>query len=64
MRPARIPSDATVSRPLRRLPAHVLTRALSEHVRATGDPSLIHFIDGEPPPIGGGSPWVSWPYSR
>jgi hypothetical protein len=53
LRPARIPSDATVSRQLRRLPAQLLMRLLTEHVRGTGDPSLIPIIDGKPLPIGG-----------
>jgi hypothetical protein len=53
LRPARIPSDSTLSRQLRRLPALVLMRALAERARAVGDPSLIHVIDAKPLPIGG-----------
>jgi hypothetical protein len=55
LRPARIPSDATVSRQLRRLPAQVLMRALTERLRGRRDPSLIHIIDGKPLPVGGAS---------
>lgn len=55
LRPARIPSDSTLSRRLRRLPTHALMRMLAERVRATGDPSLIHVIDGKPLPVGGAS---------
>jgi hypothetical protein len=55
LRPARIPSDSTLSRRLRRLPTHALMRMLAERVRDTGDPSLIHVIDGKPLPVGGAS---------
>jgi hypothetical protein len=53
LRPARLPSGSTLSRQLRRLPAQLLMRLLAERVRGTGDPSLIHLLDGKPLPIGG-----------
>ncbi len=54
-RPARIPSDSTLSRRLRRLPEHVLMRMLAERARDVGDPSPIHVLDGKPLPVGGAS---------
>jgi len=53
LRPLRIPSGSTLSRRLRRLPEALLMRMLAERVRAVGDPSLIHVLDGKPLPIGG-----------
>src|SRR4051812_8607434 len=55
LRPARLPSGSALSRGLRRLPTLVLMRMLAERLRGTGDPSLIHVIDGKPLLVGGAS---------
>jgi hypothetical protein len=53
LRPARLPSQATLSRRLRRVDTAMLMRAVVERLRHGGDPRLIALIDGKPLPIGG-----------
>src|SRR6185312_5518821 len=56
LRPARLPSQATVSRRLRRVDTAMLMRAVVERPRHGGGSRLIALIDGEPLPIGGAGP--------
>ena len=53
LRPARLPSPATLSRRLRRVDTAMLMRAVVERLRHGADPRLIALIDGKPLPIGG-----------
>lgn len=55
LRPARIPSEATMSRRVDRVPTGVFWHALEQHLRESGNPTLLAFIDGKPLPIGGNS---------
>ena len=50
LRPARLPSPATVSRRLRRLDTAMLMRAVVQRLRRGEDPRLIALIDGKPLP--------------
>lgn len=53
LRPARLPSPATMSRRLRRVDTAMLMRALVRRLRQDEDPQLLAPIDGKPLPIGG-----------
>jgi hypothetical protein len=53
LRPARLPSPATMSRRLRRLDTAMMMRALVQRLRQSADPRLLALIDGKPLPIGG-----------
>jgi hypothetical protein len=53
LRPARLPSPATLSRRLWRIDTAMLMRALIRRLRRGRDPRLIATIDGKPLPIGG-----------
>jgi hypothetical protein len=53
LRPARLPSPATLSRRLWRIDTALLMRALIRRLRRGRDPRLIATIDGKPLPIGG-----------
>lgn len=53
LRPARLPSPATMSRRLRRVDTAMLMRALVRRLRQGEDPQLLALIDGKPLPIGG-----------
>jgi hypothetical protein len=55
MRPARIPSEATMSRRVDSEATAVFWRALEQRLRAAGHAALLAFIDGKPLPIGGNS---------
>jgi Transposase DDE domain len=55
LRPARIPSAATMSRRLRRLDTALLMRKLVDLARGEGDPRLIAVVDAKPLPVGGAS---------
>jgi hypothetical protein len=52
LRPAQLPSPATVSRRLRSLAVGLLLRALADRLRQTGRPSLVSYLDGKPLPVG------------
>jgi hypothetical protein len=52
LRPPRIPSEATLSRRLHRLPVGLLLRAVEDRLRQAGHPSLISYLDGKPLPVG------------
>ena len=53
LRPARLPSPATMSRRLRRVDTAMLMRALVRRLRQDEDPQFLALIDGKPLPIGG-----------
>lgn len=53
LRPARLPSPATLSRRLRRVDTAMLMRALVARLRSGADPQLLALIDGKPLLIGG-----------
>jgi len=53
LRPARLPSPATLSRRLRRVDTAMFMRSLVLRVRQEGDPRLVAAIDAKPLPIGG-----------
>jgi DDE family transposase len=55
LRPARIPSESTLSRRLRRMDTAMFLRLVVQQIRETGDPGLIAVIDGKPLPVGGAS---------
>src|SRR5262249_39010835 len=55
LRPARIPSESTISRRVDSVATGLFWRALEQRVRTTGNPDLLAFIDGKPLPIGGNS---------
>jgi hypothetical protein len=52
LRPMRIPSQATMSRRADSVATGVFWKQLEQHLRQTGIPSLITFVDGKPLPIG------------
>jgi hypothetical protein len=53
LRPGHLPSPATVSRRIHRVGAGLLWRALEQRLYASGQDSLLSFLDGKPLPIGG-----------
>jgi hypothetical protein len=55
LRPAKLPSESTLSRRLRRVDTAMLMRRVVEQIRATGEPRLVGMIDGKPLPVGGAS---------
>jgi Transposase DDE domain len=55
LRPAVIPSEATMSRRADSIATGVFWRALEQRLRASGSPALLAFLDGKPLPIGGDS---------
>jgi len=55
LRPACIPSEATMSRRVDSVATGVFWRALEQRLRASGSPALLAFLDGKPLPIGGNS---------
>src|SRR6476660_4457957 len=55
LRPARIPSESTMSRRLRRLDTALLMREVVALARGEGDPRLIAVVDAKPLPVGGAS---------
>src|SRR5260221_8173174 len=55
LRPARIPSPATMSRRIDRVSTGVFWRALEQRLRSSGEPALLAFVDGKPLPVGGNS---------
>jgi Transposase DDE domain len=55
LRPARIPSESTISRRVDTVATGLFWRALEQRVRTTGNPDLLAYIDGKPLPIGGNS---------
>ena len=56
LRPARLPSPATLSRRIDSPGVGLLWRALEAHLRAAGaPPALVAFVDGKPLPVGGNS---------
>jgi hypothetical protein len=52
LRPAQLPSPATVSRRLRDLAVGLLLRALHDRLRQAGRQSLVGYLDGKPLPVG------------
>jgi IS5 family transposase len=52
LRPARLPSPATLSRRLRGLAVGLLLRAVEDRLRQAGHPSLVSYLDGKPLPVG------------
>lgn len=55
LRPARLPSPATMSRRIDSAGVALFWRLLQERLRRVASPSLIAFLDGKPLPIGGNS---------
>jgi len=55
LRPARIPSESTMSRRVDKVSTGLFWRALQERLRSSGHPALLSFMDGKPLPIGGNS---------
>jgi Transposase DDE domain len=55
LRPARIPSAATLSRRADGVAVGLFWRELERRLRATGDPALVAAVDGKPLPVGGDS---------
>lgn len=52
LRPACLPSPATLSRRLRGLAVGLLLRAVEDRLRQTGRQSLVSYLDGKPLPVG------------
>jgi hypothetical protein len=52
LRPARLPSPATLSRRLRGIAIGCLLRAVEDRLRQTGRQSLVSYLDGKPLPVG------------
>jgi IS5 family transposase len=55
LRPARIPSEATMSRRVDRVGMGLFWNALAKRLRGATYPALLAFVDGKPLPIGGNS---------
>lgn len=55
LRPGRIPSEPTMSRRADSVATGIFWRQLEQHLRQTGHPDLIAFVDGKPLPVGGNS---------
>lgn len=55
LRPATLPSTATMSRRLRRVDTAMLMRYVVAKAREVGDEALVAAIDGKPLPVGGAS---------
>jgi hypothetical protein len=55
LRPACVPSEATMSRRVDSIATGVFWRALEQRLRASGSPALLAFLDGKPLPVGGNS---------
>jgi hypothetical protein len=55
LRPARLPSAATLSRRIDSVACGLLWRALEQYLRDCGQHGLLSFMDGKPLPIGGNS---------
>lgn len=53
LRPARVPSPATMSRRIDGVAVGLFWRALERRLRDGGPPALVAFVDGKPLPIGG-----------
>jgi hypothetical protein len=53
LRPARLPSPATLSRRIDGLGVGLFWRQLQERLRGDGHPGLVAFLDGKPLPISG-----------
>jgi len=52
LRPARLPSPATLSRRLRGLAVGLLLRAVEDRLRQSGRQALVSYVDGKPLPVG------------
>ena len=61
-RPARLPSQSTMSRRVDRVAVGLFWRELERRLREAGEPALVAFVDGKPLPVGGGSkdPDAAW----
>jgi Transposase DDE domain len=55
LRPARLPSQSTLTRRLRSIAVGVLMRTLADQLRETVPPRLVQVLDGKPLPVGGAS---------
>lgn len=55
LRPLRIPSEPTMSRRVDSVSTGLFWRQLEQHLRQSGQPALLAFLDGKPLPIGGNS---------
>src|SRR5262249_4419511 len=55
LRPARIPSETTMSRRVDRVSTGLFWHALEQRLRAIDHPALVAFLDGKPLPVGGNS---------
>ena len=55
LRPGRIPSESTMSRRADSVATGIFWRQLEQHLRQSGHPGLITFVDGKPLPVGGNS---------
>ena len=55
LKPLDIPSEATMSRRVDQVSTGLFWRQLEQHLRQSGHPGLIAFLDGKPLPVGGNS---------
>lgn len=55
LKPANIPSEATMSRRTDKVGTGFFWKQLEQHLRQSGDPGLLAFLDGKPLPVGGAS---------
>jgi hypothetical protein len=55
LRPARIPSQPTMSRRVHSVGTGLFWHSLEEKLRGCGHPALLSFVDGKPLPVGGNS---------
>jgi DDE family transposase len=55
LRPARIPSESTMSRRADSVGTGLFWRELEQRWRESGPPALLAFVDGKPLPVGGNS---------
>jgi len=55
LRPARLPSPATISRRIDGVAVGLLWRAVEQRLRDRAAPTLLAFLDGKPLPVGGNS---------
>ena len=55
LRPMRIPSEPTMSRRADSVATRLFWRRLEQHLRQSGQPALLAFVDGKPLPVGGNS---------
>lgn len=55
LRPPRLPAQATMSRRASSVGTGIFWRQLQQHLRQSGPPGLVAYLDGKPLPVGGNS---------